>query len=125
MKVTNLALLVTYVYLIIFFVLCIKLYVNVEETNIISSFKDKIELSLDAATLIDYELLSDEDKEKVSNGDFDNITLDKDKIFEEFIKVLSLNCPKDLNLTKYIEKLMIINNDGLIVNYAKENGDRV
>lgn len=129
MKVTNLALLVTYVYLIIFFVLGMKIYFNVEEANVVSSFKNKIELSLDAATIIDYDALSDEDKEKVACGFFDEIELDKDKMFETFNKVLSLNClkseSKSVDLSKYIDKFMLIDKNEIIINYEDISGNRV
>lgn len=128
MKTTNLALLVIYVYLIIFFVLGIKLYLNVEEMNVINSFKDKIELSLDAATIINYDDLSDEDKEKVADGNFNEITIDKDKILNEFLRVLSLNSlleeKKSADLSKYIDKLMLVDENGLIINYENQSGQR-
>lgn len=128
MKTTNLALLVTYVYLIIFFVLGMKLYLGVEESNVIYSFKNKIELALDSATMINYDSLSDEDKEKASSGNFDDIELDKNLIYETFINVLSLNCfkseMKSVDLSKYIDKLMLIDKDGILINYENQNGQR-
>lgn len=128
MKTTNLALLVIYVYLIIFFVLGVKLYLNVEEMNVINGFKDKIELSLDAATIIEYDDLSDEDKERVADGKFNEITIDKDKILDEFLRVLSLNSlskeKKSIDLAKYIDKLMLVDENGLMINYENQKGQR-
>ena len=78
--------------------------------------------------MIHYDELSDEDKEKAAEGNFNQISLNKERIFDTFVNVLNFNSlsseRRSVDLTKYIDKLMIVDEDGLIINYQNSEGQR-
>ena len=92
MKMIDFALIITYIYMIIFFLIGSNMLEKCKEDFIISTYNKKIEYALSSSLERKFDLLSEEVQNNFAINNNDINFLNYDEMYKEFIKVCNLNC---------------------------------
>lgn len=122
MKVSNITIIATYVYIIIFFSLFFLMYTNYKIDMKKEMYQDKIRYAIDSSGLKKFDMPNDDDIEELALG---NTLINYNSMYDEFVRVLKLNFKNNYDLSKYLDKYMVVTNDGLVINYKDQNDNRL
>lgn len=125
MNATNMSMLMLTLVLIVFATLGVSAYGYIKEYEIKTMYKDKVEYALSGSLEEKFNSLDAVTVSKMARGDINRFS--EDEMYNRFITLLNENFSfnkTSLMIEKYLDKYMILYNDGLIYNYENVNGVR-
>ena len=125
MKLSDMCILLSFMFIVVTIIFSINYIYEIRIQNIKYSYSDKIELALEGALLNSNYDLSIDDTNKIAVEKFTTANFNKEKVINEFLRLLDLNFKgyykENFYMSKCVPVILFIEDDGVTVNIYKDN----
>lgn len=121
MRAINISVVVSYIYLIIFFSLSLVMYSGFKIDAKKEIYREKIRYACSASTMKKFDFNDDYSHSILSLGE---CRLNYEAMYNEFIRVLKLNFKDTKNIESYLDKYIVATDNGIYINYKNQNDIR-